>query len=98
MVWVKLVTLTVAPDTIATLLRERFGVLPAMSHEPSKTALVPSLLSARNHVAVPVAAAVALVIALKVITPATVAGAAVALKRSSASNVCAPTAVSAVAA
>lgn len=82
--------------TSLTLMRTRSA--EAVPTEPSKTTVVPSDLSARNHVAVPVAsAALSCVIAFAVATPATADAKAGLPKRSSARSTWAPSAVSAVA-
>jgi hypothetical protein len=65
------------------LVLERFKSQPAVPTDPSKTADVPSDLSARNHAAVPVALiSLSAVRAFAVATPAAAAPKAVALKRS----------------
>ena len=65
---------------------------------PSNITVEPSDFNALNHDAVPELLALeSWTIALNVNTPATATGAASVLKRNSASNTCAPSAVSAVA-
>lgn len=74
--------LTVAPELIDVL--DRFMSLPDVLTEPSMM-IVPPDVTSRNHVAVPLASAAALVMLFSVSTPPDAAGANVPLQVSSAS-------------
>src|SRR5271165_7604318 len=89
------VTGTVPPIVIAVSLR--IMSVPLVPQLPSITAVVSSLLYARNHVAVPTASPVPLVIALAVLVPPDDAPKAVALSGQWTSLTCVVTATSGVA-
>ena len=86
------VTATGPPETSEVVLR--FRSEPLVPTSPSSTKVVPSDLTMRNHVAVPVAfAELSCVMAFNVYTPPDAAGANVALHVNSANNVVAVPAV-----
>lgn len=87
-------TATAAPDEMAT--EFRFKLAPDVPTEPSMMTVVPSLLSRRNHVAVPAAFALESdVMAFAAAEPEDAPAKAVAFMVNSARRTCAPIAVSA---